>query len=94
MKQTVNFSEFCNGFRDLDRNKHFTYEGKRALFDYLEGSKKSTEIDVIALCDEYTEYENYEELKEAYPNIEGKDILPGYTTVIKIDNEKFIIQNY
>jgi len=54
------FCEFCDAFRDMDRNENFSYEGKRALFDYLEQYSEDTgqdiELDVIALCCDY--YEN------------------------------------
>ena len=98
MKQSVNFSEFCDRFRDMDRNEHFTYEGKRALFDYLEGYEEDAgeeiELDIIALCCEYTEYENLEELQENYVDIESIEELEEHTTVIMVDSDRFIIQNY
>ena len=82
----------------MDRNNQFTYEGKRALFDYLENYEEETdqeiELDVIALCCDYTEYENLKELQENYSNIENMDQLEEYTTVIKVNDERFIIQNY
>lgn len=56
----IGFCEFCDAFRDMDRNENFSYEGKRALFDYLEqyseDSGEPVDLDVIALCCEY--YEN------------------------------------
>ena len=56
----IGFFEFCDAFRDMDRNENFSYQGKRALFDYLESLSDDTgrpvELDVIALCCEY--YEN------------------------------------
>lgn len=59
MKQSVNFSEFVDAFRAHGRQDQFSYEGKRALFDYLEQLEEDTgteiELDVIALCCEYTE---------------------------------------
>lgn len=57
--RNIGFCEFCDAFRDADRNDNFTYQGKRALFDYLEEYSESTgepvELDVIALCVEYNE---------------------------------------
>ncbi len=98
MKQTVNFSEFCDRFRDMNRNENFTYDGKRALFDYLEEYEESTgeevELDIIALCCEYTEYENLKELQENYSDIESIEELRDHTTVIMIDDDRFIIQDY
>ena len=59
MYQSVNFSSFCDSFRNLDRQDQFTYAGKRILFDYLEqyeaDTGESVELDVIALCCEYVE---------------------------------------
>ena len=57
---TIGFCQFCDAFRDNYRNANFSYQGKRALFDYLEqyseDSGQPVELDVIALCCEY--YEN------------------------------------
>jgi hypothetical protein len=59
MTKTINFSDFCDSFSDTYKN-NFTYEGKRALFDYLEEYEESTgekiELDTVALCCEYSEY--------------------------------------
>lgn len=70
MKTAVNFSDFCDRFAAMDRNEQFSYDGKRALFDYLEEYEESTgqeiELDVIALCCEYTEYESAFEAVEQY----------------------------
>lgn len=67
MIETINFSRFCDGFSDNYKNK-FSYEGKRALFDYLEDYEEDTgeqlEYDPVAFCCDYTEYTNFDELKE------------------------------
>lgn len=99
MKQTVNFSQFCDAFKLMDRNGQFTYEGKRALFDYLENYEEETgeemELDIVALCCEFSEYENLAELQENYTNITNMEDLENRTTVIKIlDSDKFIIQDF
>ena len=82
MKQEINFSQFCDSFPE-SRQNNFTYEGKRALFDYLENYEEDcdTEIslDVVALCCEYNEYSdlkdylvnyNTDEESETYDDIE------------------------
>ena len=99
MKQNINFSQFCDAFKDHERENQFSYEGKRALFDYLENYEEETgtelNLDVVAFCCEYTEYENIEELKNSYPKIETIEELEDHTQVIKIEGtDKFIIQNY
>lgn len=59
MYQTVNFGDFCDAFRAYNRDNNFSYTGKRALFEYLENYEDDTgetvELDVIALCCEYSE---------------------------------------
>lgn len=59
MKQSIGFCGFCDAFRDADRKENFSYEALRILFDYLEQYEDDTgeeiELDVIALCCEYSE---------------------------------------
>ena len=67
--QTVNFSDFCDAFRAMGRNENFSYDGKRALFDMLEEYSDDTgvpcELDVIALCCEFSEL-SLDELIDQY----------------------------
>ena len=69
MKQTINFSQFCDAFRAHDRQDQFSYEGKRVLFESLQDYEDSTgeqiELDVIALCCEFDEY-TADELVDLY----------------------------
>lgn len=59
MKVTVTESMFCDMFADYDRKDNFSSEGLSLLFDYLEqlekDTGKETELDVIALCCDYSE---------------------------------------
>jgi hypothetical protein len=101
IKQTVNFSQFCDSFSDTYKN-NFSYEGKRALFDYLEQLSEDTgediELDTIALCCEYTEYESLEEYNKDYNTSNPFDSLEEVeenTQVIRIEgSDGFIIQQY
>jgi hypothetical protein len=53
------------------------------------------ELDVIALCCDFTEYENLEEFNKEYgKECETIDEISDYTQVINIDDEKFIIQSF
>ena len=68
MKITINFSQFCDAFSDSYKN-NFSYEGKEALFDYLENYENDTgeevELDTIALCCDYSEYDSaWDAMKE------------------------------
>ena len=97
MKKTINQYDFSDAFEKMGRDNNFSYEGKKALFNYLEeleeGTGEEMELDVIAICCEYTEYENLEELQKDY-DVENIEELEQNTTVIMIDDESFIIQCY
>ena len=58
MKTTVNLYEFRDAFRRAERN-NFSYEGLGILFEGLEEYEEDTgeemEIDVIALCCDFSE---------------------------------------
>ena len=96
MIQTVSFSTFRDAFR-LCRPSNFSHDALGVLFDYLEELEDSTgqqmELDVIALCCDFTEYESLEELQENYSEIESLQDLCDNTIVIQA-GERIIIQNF
>lgn len=98
--QTVQFSGFCDAFRSYDRQDQFTYNGKQALFDYLEQLAEECdtpiELDVVALCCEYSEYssaveacqeliadDDYE--REDITEDQAVDLLTGRTICLVFD---------
>ena len=36
MKQTINFSQFHDAFRNMDRLDNFSYQGLRVLYDWFD----------------------------------------------------------
>ena len=76
MKQTVNKSAFIDQFRVMDRLENFSYEARGLLFDYLEEYEEATgeeiEMDVIAVCCDYSE-DSPEDIASNY-NIDLSDI--------------------
>ena len=77
MIQEITFNSFCDAFPE-SRQDSFTYEGKRALFDYLNSYEEDTgqkvELDIVALCCEYNEYDNLSDyLKDYSTDIEQED---------------------
>ena len=99
MKETVTFSDFTNRFRQMDRYDQFGYTGLEALYNWLEDLSEDTgeeyDLDVIALCCEFTVYSNLAELQENYTDIESREDLEDHTTVIDIENsDGFIIQDF
>lgn len=57
--ETANLYRFRNAFIRMDRKENFSYEGLEILFDYLENLsddiEKPIELDVIAICCDYSE---------------------------------------
>ena len=76
MYQNVNWWDFDRAFIQCNRENQFSYDGRKALFDYLEGYEEDTgeaiELDVISLCCDYEEYENIEEYLDYYTETDIK----------------------
>ena len=89
MVQTVNLSMFRDSFQRMGRGEQFSYEALELLFNYLEEYEESTgtpvELDVIALCCEYSE-QTIAEIRENYSIEVGGD---GNS-----DEEKEAVINY
>ena len=90
--------DFERAFKRYER-ENFSYDGLKALFEYLEEYEESTgeevELDVIALCCEYTEYDSLNEYNDDYGTKYSEiDAIQDDTTLIKIDDNSFIIQQY
>jgi len=77
MKQSINFSQFHDAFRDHDRLDNFSYDGLKALYEWIEDLDEQcdteTELDVIALCCEFTEYASADEAASNYFDYEGME---------------------
>lgn len=57
-------------FNECGRGNHFSYYGYQALYDYLDQFSddigEDFKVDVIALCCDFTEYEDWESLYKEY----------------------------
>ncbi len=98
MKQSVNMYDFERAFKRCERD-NFSYDGLKALFEYLEEYEDSTgeevELDVIALCCDYMEYDSLSEYNNDYGTKYSEiDAIQDDTTLIKIDDNSFIIQQH
>ena len=96
MKDTVTEHTFTD-----EMIKHgFSYEGTKALFEHLtmfeEDCDQKIELDVIAICCDFSEYENLKEFQNDYGDeYESLEDIENTTTLIKIDDEEgFIIQQF
>jgi len=59
MIQTIDSHDFREAFKRMGRADNFSHEGLRLIFDYIEEYESSTgeqqELDVIAICCEWSE---------------------------------------
>ena len=78
MKSTVSMYDFERAFYNMGRKDSFSYGGKAALFNHLEELEEDTgeeiELDVIALCCEYSEFETALEAAGEYGYDPGEEI--------------------
>ena len=62
--------DFTEAFKNLDRVSHFQYDGLAALFNYLSDLEQDTgesyELDVIALCCDFSRFDSIEDYNEQY----------------------------
>ena len=99
MKQSVNMYQFERAFNNMDRGEQFSYDGLKALYEYLEEYEEDTgtevELDVIALCCEYAEYDSLKEFQADYgEKYESIEAISDATALIPIDDNAFIIQQF
>lgn len=97
--KTLNVHDFRQAFIDYNRGEQFTYDALTALFEWLEELAEDTgtpyELDVIALCCEFTEYEDLAEVQANYSStkLDNIDDLQDQTAVIEFDGG-IIIQDF
>lgn len=94
----ITLCEFEQAFNDAGRSNQFSFEGLKTLFNMLEVFEDSTgeqiELDVIALCCEFTEYQSLEELQNSYDSIKSEECLSDHTFFGKTDSGGYVIQDF
>ena len=109
MIMTLTEHDFINLTNEYSQHKdNFSYEGKKALFEYLQEYEQSTdeqiEFDYIALCCEYSEYDTEQDLLQEYQS-SSLDNLRDNTEIIEFrkynikemkdnDYKSYIIRNF
>ena len=103
MKQSITRFDFVDWFFNAVPKYQFNFsrEGLDSLFDYFttieECTNEEIDFDPIAICCEFSKYENLEEIKNNYSSVEINNIddLRYHTSVIEIENtDRLIIQDF
>lgn len=83
MKTSINKYDFRDAFKAAGRENNFSYHGLGVLFDYFEEYEESTgeeiELDVVAICCEYSE-DYCSDIADNY-NIDISDCIDEATTI-------------
>lgn len=68
--QEIDRYQFVEAFKDYNRENNFSRLGREALYDYLwdlsEDIGENINLDVIAICCDFTEYNNLDEYLKDY----------------------------
>ena len=93
MKNTINSFYFRNWFLNSQYHNNFSVEGLSSLYNYLvdleEDLNTEFNFDPVAFACEYSEYENFQEIKDNYNSIETihkPAIISGFFYVYKTRN--------
>ena len=99
----IELEDFLGEFERFGRGDQFSFEGKKALFKFLEQLSEDTgqpiELDVISICCNFTEYNSLQEFNDDYGHGIGYDVdsiedIEYFTFVIPVTKESFIIQDF
>lgn len=97
MYMNINWYDFKNEFQSI-RPNNFSDDGLFALFEYLEDIEGQTgepiELDVIAICCDFAEYESLEDMKQSYPDYKTEEAFADQTLILPLDNGGYVIQQF
>jgi len=102
MYQSINIHDFRNAFQAYDRQDNFSYEGQQLLFDWLEEYEDYTgeimELDVVALCCDFTE-SDLEDINQDYSQSfetleDAVEWLEYRTSVVGITDSTIVFQAF
>lgn len=110
MKQTIQLHDFREAFRLFGRLDNFSREGLELLFEYCEEIDPDMELDVIAICCDYSEdtvegiARNYSiDMNDADPEADDYeeqcrqivfDYLSNHTSVVGDTADGFVYANF
>ena len=100
MKRTINEHDFRQAFIDMNRQKNFSYDALTALFYFFEEQEEDSgqefELDVIAICCEFSEFEDMEDFWDSYDEDQYPTLrsISESTHVIYTTGDSFVIMQF
>lgn len=96
MYKTITENSFIDEFRYAGRGDNFSREGLIALFNFFNEMEEETnekiELDVVAICCDFTEFDDLDDLQRHYPDVEELDDFPSFYR--ELDNGHILIQDF
>jgi hypothetical protein len=96
IKDTLDEYSFVSRF--LERRDNFSPNALQTLYHYFddlsEGIGEDIEFDPIAICCDWTEYENEKECLEDYDFVEDMEEIRTSTVVLPVHGGSILVQNY
>ena len=87
MYKTITTTDFVQAFRDVGREDQFSYDALKALFEYYD--EENIELDVIAICCEWSEYSE-DELQEQFEYLGDFDTIDELLD--ELDSQTFVLR--
>ena len=94
--KTLTKQEFINEFGNSgDYANNFSYDGLSVLYEYFDDIGYSNELDIISICCDFEEYENFQEMVNAYSNdYQTLEDFENATLVLPTNSGSFVIQQF
>ena len=98
MYSIVTQQDFFDAFAAVERESQFSNAALHALYSYFveleEDTGEQIELDQVAICCDWAEYNDLAAIQADYPHIITLDDLQEYTTVIRTDDDTIVIQQF
>lgn len=89
MKPTVTMNDFVREFDECNRSNNYSPEARRAMYNYFIELEADCgceiELDAIAICCDYTEYESIEEFQNDYSLSDIDDAIDEWRSTLEED---------
>jgi len=108
MKKTINQNDFIQAFTDYNRESQFSVKARKELFNYLEECEADSgteyELDPIAFCCDFTEYDSIKECVNDFKHLDEfemcendddyRDVFACHTQVVVWEDDCVLIQQF
>ena len=104
MYKTITKSEFTAAFHNMGRGDQFSHDAMCAIYDYMEEYGMDCELDVIAVCCDWVEYDSALAAATDYGQTfdcdedeqedEALEWLQGETTVLPLGDDRVVFVQF